>query len=124
MTYILSDIHGNWKAFDSILEQIDLQPDDDLYILGDVIDRHPHGIAILHWIMAMPNAHMLLGNHEYMMLRALGFPYDGPEDIAGEDPAALRKLWYRNGGKVTYRRGSGCPGIYRLRLWTISGICR
>ena len=55
MTYILSDIHGNWKAFDSILKQINLRLDDDLYILGDVIDRYPHGIALLQWIMAMPN---------------------------------------------------------------------
>lgn len=109
MTYVLSDIHGNRRAFDSVLEQIDLQPDDDLYILGDVIDRQPHGIALLQQIMAMPNAHMLLGNHEYMMLRALGFPYDGPEDIAGESLAVLRDLWYHNGGKVTHKAWKRLP---------------
>ena len=40
---------------------------------------------------------MLLGNHEYMMLRALGFPYDDNWDDGG----ALAH-WYRNGGKVTH----------------------
>ena len=35
MTYVLSDIHGNMENFKSILKQIDLQPDDTLYILGD-----------------------------------------------------------------------------------------
>lgn len=42
MIYVLSDIHGNAKNFDAILQQICLQPEDILYILGDVIDRHPH----------------------------------------------------------------------------------
>lgn len=97
MIYVLSDIHGNERRFNSILKQIDLQSEDSLYILGDVIDRHPGGIRILRRIMSIPNAKMLLGNHEYMMLRALGFPYDDNWDDGG----ALAH-WYRNGGKVTH----------------------
>lgn len=102
MTYVLSDIHGNERRFNSILKQINLQDEDTLYILGDVIDRHPGGIRILRRIMAMPNVKMLLGNHEYMMLRALGYPYD-PYDPTSE---AIREdateHWYHNGGKVTH----------------------
>ena len=71
MTYVLSDIHGNMANFKSILQQIDLQPEDTLYVLGDVVDRYPDGIRIIRMIMSMPNAKMLLGNHEYMMLKAL-----------------------------------------------------
>ena len=97
MIYVLSDIHGNERRFRSILEQIDLQPSDTLWVLGDVIDRHPGGIRILRTIMAMPNAKMLLGNQEYMMLRALDTPYDDNVD----DGRALEH-WYRNGGKVTH----------------------
>lgn len=98
MIYVLSDIHGNERRFDSVLEQIRLQPEDTLYILGDVIDRYPGGIRILRRVMAMPNAKMLLGNHEYMMLRALGQPYDDNLD----DGRALAH-WYRNGGDITHR---------------------
>ena len=83
MIYVLSDIHGNERRFNSILKQINLQNEDTLYILGDVIDRHPDGIRILRKIMSMPNVKMLLGNHEYMMLRALGHPYD-PYDTTSE----------------------------------------
>ena len=97
MIYVLSDIHGNQRRFASILQQIQLQPDDILYILGDVIDRHPGGIRILRRIMDMPNAKMLLGNHEYMLLRALGFPYDDYND----DGKAIAH-WYHNGGQVTH----------------------
>lgn len=97
MTYVLSDIHGHWPRFRSILKQIHLQPEDTLYVLGDVIDRYPHGLRVLRQIMAMENAKMLLGNHEYMLLRALGRPRDDNAD----DGRALAH-WYRNGGGVTH----------------------
>lgn len=99
MIYILSDIHGNSRRFRSILKQIRLQPEDTLYVLGDVIDRYGDGIPILRQLMAMPNARMLLGNHEYMMLRALGYPYD---DNVDNGTALVH--WYRNGGDVTHHR--------------------
>ena len=101
MIYVMSDIHGNLRRFESVLSQINLQPADTLYILGDVIDRHPHGIRILRRIMAAPNMKMLLGNHEFMMLRALNHPYEpGDRDF---DPDASVAHWYRNGGGVTHR---------------------
>jgi serine/threonine protein phosphatase 1 len=62
--------------FEKMLELINFNENDNLYILGDVIDRGPDGIAILQKIMNIPNIHMLLGNHEYMMLGALNHPYD------------------------------------------------
>lgn len=96
MIYVLSDIHGQRKRFDSILKQINLQPEDTLYVLGDVIDRYPDGIRILRQLMAMPNVKMLQGNHEFMMLRALYEPV--PEDYLYR---AMR-LWYRNGGGITH----------------------
>lgn len=52
-TYVMSDIHGNSRRFQSILDQIKLQPEDTLYILGDVIDRFPDGIRILRQLMSM-----------------------------------------------------------------------
>jgi len=103
MIYVMSDIHGNLRRFNSIMEQIQLQQDDTLYVLGDVVDRHPHGIRILRKIMAMPNAKMLLGNHEYMMLRALQEPYEESDLRPDQDWVRFKQHWYRNGGGVTHR---------------------
>ena len=103
MTYVLSDIHGNMPNFKSILKQIDLQPEDTLYVLGDVIDRYPDGIRILRMIMAMPNAKMLLGNHEHMMLAALtksGLEIQTARERSHSDHDLM--LWYRNGGALTH----------------------
>ena len=102
MIYVLSDIHGQKRRFDSILKQIDLRPADTLYVLGDVIDRNPHGIKILRQLMSMPNAKLILGNHERMMLDALC----GSDNLAGMDLRGHQEQcverWYRNGGKVTH----------------------
>lgn len=97
MIYVMSDIHGNLVNFESILRQINLQPEDTLYVLGDVIDRYRDGIKVLRRIMAMPNAKMLLGNHEYMMMNAIG-----PEPWLDEDREECLELWYWNGGDVTH----------------------
>jgi len=93
MHYVLSDIHGDCTAFETILAMIDLHSEDQLYVIGDVIDRGQDGIAILQRIREMPNATLLLGNHEYMMINALRHPED--------NWAAYQ--WYRNGCDDTVR---------------------
>lgn len=103
MIYVLSDIHGNERRFNSIMKQIEFCAEDELYILGDVIDRHPGGLRLLYRFMKMPNVHMLLGNHEYMMLRALGYPYDSDDDLSEREMLFEQKMWYRNGGSVTHQ---------------------
>lgn len=103
MTYVMADIHGNLQKFESIMKQIKLQANDTLYILGDVIDRHSDGIKILNRIMKMPNVKMLIGNHEYMMLNAIGHC----KDVADERKNAdwdTKRCWYRNGGVLTHEQ--------------------
>lgn len=47
MTYTVSDIHGCYDKYRELLRAIQLQPNDTLYVLGDVIDRGPDGFKIL-----------------------------------------------------------------------------
>ena len=63
-----------------------------MYVLGDVIDRHPMGIDVLLDIMERPNVIMLLGNHEQMCIEALHW-----KDFDA------RRLWHSNGGSETDR---------------------
>lgn len=67
-TYVMSDIHGEADRFHQMLELIKFSSSDRLYILGDVVDRGPDGIALIREIMKMKKTTLLLGNHEYMML--------------------------------------------------------
>lgn len=47
MIYCMSDIHGELDRFKAMLDLINFSSDDTLYIIGDVIDRHPGGVEIL-----------------------------------------------------------------------------
>lgn len=99
MIYVMSDIHGNMHHFRSVMDQIKLQPEDTLYVLGDIMDRYPDGVAILQELMAMPNAKLLLGNHEYMLLQSM----DRATNRSLDEDEQVRSLprWQRNGGDLT-----------------------
>ena len=71
MTYAISDIHGCYDKYRELLRAIRFRPEDTLYILGDVIDRGPHGFKILLDMAQRPNVIGLMGNHEAMAIQAL-----------------------------------------------------
>ena len=70
-TYVLSDIHGNFEIFKRMLEKIQFNSHDQLYILGDICDRGPCSLDIYFYIQKFDNITLLKGNHEYMMQEAL-----------------------------------------------------
>ena len=43
-TYVLSDLHGHYEVFKAMLNKIDFDDQDTLYILGDVCDRGPRSL--------------------------------------------------------------------------------
>ena len=104
MIYVMSDIHGRADRFDSVMKQINLQADDRLYVLGDVIDRNRGGIALMFRLAQMPNATLLLGNHELMMRDCVVDGGDSEE-------------WLMNGGMVTLMEYFGLSADRKLRLW-------
>ena len=71
-TFVCSDLHGYKNLFDQLLEAIEFGVgacrNDEMHILGDIIDRGPDSIALLKQIMCMRNTFVYLGNHELMML--------------------------------------------------------
>lgn len=117
MIYVMGDIHGNRRRFDSVMKQIDLQPKDTLYILGDVIDRYPDGISILLELMKMPSVRMLLGNHENMMLNAMA-PFNENEQYEFRFHEELLNLWYDNGGEGTHRTLLQLPEETRQEIFS------
>lgn len=90
MDFVTTDIHGDQKRFHKLLDKICLRSEDNLYILGDVIDRREHGISLLFEIVAMPNIQVILGNHESMLLAFA----KGPDSRWG-------KLWFYNHNEYT-----------------------
>ena len=111
MTYVISDLHGYpIEEVQKLFEKAGFSKDDKCYILGDVIDRGKDSIKLLRWIMQNPNMHLLLGNHEQMLLESVAF-IDTDESVVA-DPTInglfAFNLWMNNGGQTTFNELQAC----------------
>ena len=94
-TYVMSDVHGLKEKYDRMLQELPLKDEDTLYVLGDVIDRGRDGILILQDIMNRKNVHMILGNHEYMMIRYYEAELEGKYELY--EKLCIENQWEKNG---------------------------
>lgn len=69
-TYLVGDLQGCNDAFGRLLQLIDFSPSrDNLYLLGDLVNRGPDSAGTLRRCMAMSGSvHALLGNHDLHLL--------------------------------------------------------
>lgn len=101
-TYVMSDIHGQYETFRTMLVEIKFNKKDHLYILGDVIDRGPDGIKMLQYCMEhQDNITLLMGNHEDMMIKSINIFEKNEKDQMLNRSITDNWLYY-NGGYVTY----------------------
>ena len=104
-TYVISDLHGNYEAYRTILKKIHFGENDILYVNGDVMDRGTGSIKILQNMMMQSNIYPILGNHEYMACQCLRFLMEEitEESIADMDSGMLEGLleWQNIGGQQT-----------------------
>lgn len=108
MKYVISDIHGYLSRMFDVLREANFDWDnDELYVLGDMIDRGPESAQALYWAVeeAPDNVHFLLGNHEDMAYVGLFRISDNVpiDDILYGDP------WSYNGG---YKTLNDCREFY------------
>ncbi len=91
--FVISDIHGCLKTFKKLLASFDYTKEDELYLLGDYIDRGPDSKGVIDHIWELQaqgyQVHCLKGNHEEMMIDAL------------KEDTEHFPFWYRQGGKET-----------------------
>ena len=71
MIYVMSDLHGAYKRYIAMLEKIEFQAEDELYVIGDVVDRGAEPIKVLQYMMTRQNIIPIMGNHEVMALDGL-----------------------------------------------------
>ncbi|MTB52563.1 metallophosphoesterase family protein [Lewinella sp. W8] len=90
--FAISDLHGCRQTFLAALDTIGLNKDDELFLLGDYIDRGPDSKGVIDTIWELERdgyrVQCLKGNHEQMCL-------DGTKD-----PNWL-PIWLKNGGRET-----------------------
>jgi len=106
--YVTSDLHGlPLSKLKQLLDMVDFNNNDWLFILGDVIDRqNDGGVEILKWLLDHPNAQLVLGNHEAMLL-SCDFVFDEITDKTisnfTQEKMELLMNYTTNGGDVTLK---------------------
>lgn len=105
MQYIIADIHGCYTEFLELLEKIGFSDDDELFVLGDAMDRGPEPVKVIQDLMSRPNVTYILGNHDDMMLQSLRkLAVDITEasliDLSDDDFISYYH-WLKEGGNTT-----------------------
>lgn len=90
-TYVFSDVHGHHRTLERLLERVSPTSEDEVWVLGDMVDRGPDPVAVMRTCRAIADGHILMGNHEDMMLNAFHNPGD----------AMASFQWELNGGVTT-----------------------
>ena len=102
---IITDIHGEFEKFQSLLSKVAPKPDDEFIFLGDYIDRGKNPRAVIDKIIEISQNHRticLKGSHEYAYLHAR----------MGED--YYKFLFWNYGGVETAECYGGFDEIYKV----------
>ena len=89
----IGDIHGCLLSFKALLEKIALTTTDELYLLGDYIDRGPDSKKVIDLILKLKaenyQVHCIAGNHDFAIMDAK------------TDPSFFDQWYFGWGGKQT-----------------------
>ena len=105
MTYVMSDLHGDYEKYKKMLELIEFSDEDTLYVLGDIVDRGPEPIRILYDMSMRPNIIPMMGNHEHMaedILRMTNVEITEASLASNWNTETVYKIhqWYENGERI------------------------
>ena len=93
-TLVISDIHGNLPLLKGLLNKVGFGPNDDLFILGDILERSEQSLDTLRYVMELSrkySIHTLLGNNDNIILAFT----DGRDNI----PDSFFEYWFRRQGE-------------------------
>ncbi|MGI0492740.1 metallophosphoesterase family protein [Alkalinema pantanalense CENA528] len=88
---VIGDVHGHYDGLMQLFETFAPTTLDEIYFLGDLIDRGPKSYQVVEFVRNQGYG-CVLGNHEQMLLEA--FPQ-------GQVFAPALQAWLQSGGKAT-----------------------
>ena len=89
---VIGDVHGHYDGLMTLLEAIAPGSNDQVYFVGDLIDRGPQSAQVVDFVQ-QSSYHCLLGNHEQMLLDVL--------DSSRGGSSQAQQAWLYSGGYAT-----------------------
>ena len=98
-TYVIGDIQGCLREFDSLLEKLNFSALDELWLAGDLINRGPQSLQLLRRVKTLSSqCKIVLGNHDLHFLAIL---FGG----------------HKAGAKDTFEDLLQAPDVYEIGHW-------
>ncbi len=88
---VIGDVHGHFQGLKHLISFLDLREQDDVYFLGDLVDRGPQSAQVVEFVRTHQYP-CLMGNHEQMMLAALS---------SSDSDYFVMEGWLSAGGRTT-----------------------
>ena len=103
MTYVISDINGNYQKFKELMDNVLINDSDTLYILGDTVDFGDEPMELIEDISMRSNVYAVAGARDYLAARML-YGFDKMLKGGGTpDASYISEMteWVANGGQTT-----------------------
>ena len=103
MTYVVSDLHGNFEKFKQLLKTIKFTDNDVMYVLGDIVDYGEEPIELLCDLSMRYNVIPIVGDHDYRALKLLTELDKMVSEQIMPEPEVLAEMteWIQDGGQKT-----------------------
>ena len=103
MTYVISDINGNYQKFKELMDNVLINDSDTLYVLGDTVDFGDEPMELIEDISMRSNVYAVAGARDYLAARML-YGFDKMLKGGGTpDASYISEMteWVANGGQTT-----------------------
>ena len=103
----IGDVHGHYDGLMRLLSLIDPIASDQVYFVGDLIDRGPKSAQVVEFVRQSPYQ-CVLGNHEQLLLDAFQ---------NGEVDMSRLQAWLYSGGQATLASYSNMDALFDHLDW-------
>ncbi len=118
---IIGDVHGHYEGLMTLMEAISPGAGDQVYFLGDLIDRGPDSAHVVNFVK-QSSYPCLLGNHEQLMLEAIpGVRSYSPLCRHGSIVAGKQRLPAMGMLEFCWSTSSGSRACQCIWIWATSG---
>lgn len=104
MTYVMSNIHGDYDSFCRMLDTVNFSDRDNLYLLGDIVDYGDKNIALINDISTRYNVYCIAGEHDFSALKFLSKFEKMRKNNEKPAPDLLEQMtaWLEDGGQAFF----------------------